>query len=293
MEFSLHSNTARLGSSPVDVYNAAVLKTRYLPDPDRLSILAATILLAYALTRFIELPSREIGLQLPGFYLAAQINVNTMVALLVAGLTAAGADWLLRDHPALKNKNLIEHWLLPALTAWVIGIPLVQMPAGLPYYAGFALGAILLMLVMVAEYISIDPDDVRQPVASAVLTAVSFALYLALAVSLRLGGSRLSVILPALTLAAFLVSLRTLHLRLHGRWIFLEAGVIALLCGQVAAALHYWPVQPVTFGLILLGPAYALTSLIGAVSEGKTVRSSLLEPLVVLILVWGAALWIR
>lgn len=283
---------ARLGSWPRGVYNAEVVKTRYLPDPDRLSMLAATILLAYALARFIDLPVRELGIQLPGFYFAVQINVNTFVALLVAGVTAAGTDWLLRDHPALHEKNLIEHWLLPALTAWVIGIPLAQMPAGVAYYAGFALGAILLMLVMVAEYISVDPDDVRQPIASAGLIAVSFALFLALAVSLRLSGSRLSVILPALTLGAFLVSLRTLHLRLH-RWAFLPAGVIAYLCGQAATALHYWPIQPVAFGLILLGPVYALTSLVAGITEGGDLKSVLIEPVVVLILVWSAAFWIR
>jgi hypothetical protein len=98
-----------------------VLKHRHLPDPERLSILAATILLAYALARFIDLPGREIAVQLPGIYLSIQINIKTIVALLVAGLTATGADWLLRDHPAIGKARSFEHWLLPALTAWVIG----------------------------------------------------------------------------------------------------------------------------------------------------------------------------
>jgi hypothetical protein len=149
------------------------------------------------------------------------------------------------------------------------------------------------MLVLLAEYIVVDPEDVRHPPAAAGLTAVSFALYLALAVALRFGGVRLFLVLPALTLAAGLVSLRALHLRLHGRWAFIPAGVIALIVGQLAAGLYYWPLTPVAYGLALLGPAYALTSLIGALEEGEPLSQALVEPGIVLVLVWGAAVWIR
>lgn len=149
------------------------------------------------------------------------------------------------------------------------------------------------MLVLVAEYISVDPEDVRQPPAAAGLTAVSFALYLALAVALRFNELRLFLILPALSLAVFLVSLRTLNLRLRGQWAFIPAGVVALITGQLVAALHYWPLSPVSYGLALLGPAYALTSLIAGLAEGDRLRESLIEPGVVLVLVWGAALWIH
>ena len=140
-----------------------MLKTRNLPDAERLSVLAATILLAYALARFVNLPGYELAIQLPGVYLSVEINVRTFVTLLVAGLTASGADWLLRDHPALGDRSTLEHWLLPALTAWVIGIPLFQTPPGPIWWAGFALGGGLLMLVLVAEYIAVDPEDIRQP----------------------------------------------------------------------------------------------------------------------------------
>ncbi len=270
-----------------------MLKSRYLPDPERLSVLAATILLAYALARFIDLPSRELAVQLPGLYLSAQVNVRTFVTFLVAGLTATGADWLLRDHPGLGNRNTIEHWLLPALTAWVIGLPLFQMPLGILWWAGFALGGGLLMFVLVAEFIVVDPDDVRQPPAAAGLTAVSFALYLALCVSLRFAGVRLFLILPALAFTSGLVSLRALHLRLHGQWAPVEAGIVALVLGQIAAALYYWPLSSVAFGLALLGPAYGLTSLIAGLAEGEPVRQALIEPGIVLLVVWGAAILVR
>src|SRR4030065_523678 len=101
-----------------------MLEHRNLPEANRLSVLAATILLAYAAARFVDLPAREIAAQLPGIYLSVEINFRTIVALMVAGLTASGAHWLLRDHPGLKGRSTFQHWLLPALTAWGAAAPL-------------------------------------------------------------------------------------------------------------------------------------------------------------------------
>jgi hypothetical protein len=270
-----------------------MLKSRNLPDADRMSVLAATILLAYALTNFVNLPERAFSIQLPGLFLEYSFNIRTLVVLIAAGLTASGTDWLLRDHPALKGGSTIEHILLPALTAWVIGIPLFQLPFGLAWWAVFAIGGILLTLVLVAEYIVVDPEDVRRALASAGLTAVSYSLYLILAIVLRSAGVRLFLFLPAITIAAALVSLRTLHLRLLGQWKIGETVVISLVVGQLAAALEYWPLSPVAFGLAVLGPAYALTSLIGALEEGEPVRQAVIEPGIVMLIAWGAALWLH
>jgi len=267
-------------------------RTGHLPNLDRLSVLAATILLAYALARFVDLPSRELTLQLPGIFFKVQISVQTFVSLLVAGLTATGVEWLLHDHPKLEGQNTIQHWLLPALTAWVISLPLYQLPMGPLWWVGFALGGGLLILVLVSEYIVVDPEDIRQPPAAAGLTAISFALFLVLAVTMRITGSRLFILLPSLTLAVALVSLRTLQLR-HGQWSFLEAGVIALVIAQMVGALHYWPLSPVSFGLVILGPAYALTSFMGNLALGEPFRQAIVEPAAVLFLVWGASFWIR
>src|SRR5512139_539156 len=112
-----------------------MVRSGHLPDADRLSVLAAIILLAYALTRFIQLPSREVGIQLPGFYLAVDLNIRAIVTLLIGGLTASGADLLYKTHPGLKGKKTFENWLLPGLTAWVIGVPLYQLPLGPQWFA--------------------------------------------------------------------------------------------------------------------------------------------------------------
>jgi hypothetical protein len=268
-------------------------KRRYLPNADRLSVLAAIILLAYALTPFVELPGRSLSIEIPGFFLSIEINLRTLVASLVACLTATGADWLLRDHPAIGDGPTVQHWLLPSLTAWVLGIPLFQLPFGAMWWAVFAIGGVLLMMVLVAEYIVVDPEDIRYAPASAGLIAVSFALFLTLAIVLHSAGTRLFLILPALMLAGGLVSLRTLRLRSQSGWKILEALMIVLIVGQVTAALHYWPLSSISFGLAVLGPTYSLTTLVSGLDEGKPLRQALLEPTVVLLVVLVAALWIH
>ena len=269
------------------------VESRYLPSADRISVLAAIILLAYALTPFVDLPGREFSIELPGFYLSFEVDERTIVALLVACLTASGADWLLRDHPAIHDRPTIQHWLLPSLTAWVLGSLLFQLPIGPMWWAVFAIGGILLMLVLVAEYIVVDPDDIRYSPASAGLIAVSFALFLTLIIVLHSAGTRLFFILPALMLAGGLVCLRTLRLRSQSDWKLLETFAIVLIVAQITAALHYWPLSSITYGLALVGPTYALTALVSGLGEGKNLRQALPEPLVVLFVVLIAAILMR
>jgi Protein of unknown function (DUF5656) len=296
---------------------------RNLPNIERLSVLTATILLAYALARFITLPGWELAARPLGILISLRINVQTIIPLLMAGLMAAGTSWLLSDHPALemhasggvpgeilaeggrraRTTPIVpvqarrgpgpEHWLLPAVVAWVIGIPLAQLPTGPYWVLGLVIGGGLLVLLLTAEYIAIDADDLRQPIAEAVLTAVSFAAYLLLAIALRAAETRLYLILPALAITAAVVSLRTWHLRLGGEWAWIEAGLVLVIVGQVAAALHYWPLSPVSYGLAVLGPTYAMTNLVTNMAQGDTFRRALAWPLAMLAVIWGAAWWIR
>jgi hypothetical protein len=272
--------------------------SRNLPNPDRISVFISIILLAYVLTHLVDLPRYELATRLIGIYIVLQINIQTITPILIAGLTAAGADWLLSDHPAMQGKvqrrgSRIQHWLLPALTAWVIGIPLSQLSFGLLWWGGLVAGCTLLTLILLAEYIAIDLEDIRHPAAETGLTAVSFAMYLIIAIALRAAGLRLYLILPALTLTAGVVSLRTLHLRSGGDWDMIEAGLIALMAGQVTAALHYWPLSPTSFGLAMLGPAYALTNLVSNLAEAASLRQALVGPVSTLLVIWGAAWWMR
>lgn len=269
------------------------MKSTHLPNPDQLSVFAAVILLAYSLASILDLPEQSLALQVPGVYFEVKINAQTIISLLVAILAASGTAWVIRTHPSQQNRPTIQHWMLPALTAWAIGIPLLLGSFGVYWIAGVFLGGSVLMIVLVAEYIVVEPADRRYPLAAVTLTAISYALFLIIAISLRESQLRLFLLLPALTLAASLVSLRSLHLRLRGRWAWLLTGVSVLIMAQFITGLHYLPLSSVSFGLLLLAPAYALTSLFGSYAEGSPWQKIITEPMIVMLLISALAWWLR
>lgn len=258
----------------------------HLPEINQLSVLASTILLAYALTPFINIPIAYFSLKLPFAVFSFTINFLTIVSILVATLAGFGADWLLHSHPYRQQQISLQHCLLPAMTAWVIGIPLSTLGYGLGWWALFAMGGVLLVLVFVAEYIVVDFSDTRFGPAAAGLSALSFALFLILAITIRAAGSRLYLALPGLAIPLLLISLRTLYLRSNGRWNVVWALGISMVIVQIALCLQYLPVSPLGYGLYLVAPAYALTN--GAVSleDGRPFRSVLLEQGVIMVLLF-------
>jgi hypothetical protein len=112
-------------------------------------------------------------------------------------------------------------------------------------------------------------------------------------IALRIGGARLFIIIPAIFLAAGLVTLRTLHLRNSGRWEYIWAFGIGLICAQLAAGLHYWPLTSLQFGLALLGPLYAMIALANNLNEDLPLRRALTEPGVILGALWAAAIFLH
>ncbi len=265
---------------------------RHTPDADRLSILSAGVLLTYALPRLLETPSPVLNWNLLGLALSIPLNLNLLTVFFAAALTAAGMDWILRSHPTFESEISLQHWILPTLTAFALGIPLYNLPSGSAWWVSFFLGGALLLMVFVAEYIVLDSSDTRYAFASAGLIAVSFSLFIILASALSFSGARLILILLVLFPAAGLVSLRAIHLR-NGRWEWQWAIGIAMACAQIAAALHYWPLSPVQYGLATLAPLYALSGLAINLGDAMSARRALTEAAVYFALFWLAAFILR
>lgn len=264
---------------------------RFLPDPNRVSVLLGMVLLAFAITRLLPAQQYTLELQLPNAYFDWTIDLNTVATLLAAALTATGMDWLLRGHATLGGQPTYTHWLLPTLTTFIVGTSLSLLPANSFWWFGFGVGALVLLVVFLAEFVVVAPADVRYSTATVILSAMSYAIFLILVVALRYADTRLYVLMPVIFFSAGLVSLRVLNLRLSTRWEFGWAVGIALVVTQLSAAWHYWPLTPVQYGLLSLGALYSLTGLSGSLIEESPSWRAAVEPLVMLALVWGLALW--
>jgi hypothetical protein len=260
---------------------------------DRLGVLIASVLLTYALTRLVKSPQFVLTLNLPGFYFAYPLSLSTAMTLLAAGLTATGIDWLLHGHPGLGKKSTVEHWMLPTLTTFVIGAPLALSSNSPTWWIGFVIGAVLLTGVFLAEYVVVDVYATYYALARAELTALSYALFLILASALRLAALRMFLLVPIIFIASALISLRILHLDGTDRWDFPWAVGIGLTCAQIGAGLHYWPVSSIQYGLALIGPLYALTTLSASLTENVPIGRAIVGPSIFLSLAWAAAAILR
>lgn len=274
-------------------YNAHMQENRsYYPSSDRVGILTASVLLTFALTRLIQSPRLTLTLSLPGFYFAFPLTLGTFLTLFAAGLTAAGMDWLTRDHPALGEKSPREHILFPTLTTLVLGSSLALFPSSTAWWIGFTFGAALLLGVCLAEYITINPSAPAYAFARAGLTALAYALFFILVSSLRFSGARLFLLVPAIFIVAGLISLRILHLDGTDRWDFPWAIGVGFVCAQIGAGLHYWPLTPIQFSLVLTGPLYALTMLSASLAENVPLRRAAVGPAIIVGLAWISALFL-
>jgi hypothetical protein len=260
-------------------------------DSGRLSIVLATILLAYSLTPFVTIPNRELNFQLSGFLFLLRVDYTGLVSILSAGLGATGMSWLLQSRQKeVPRGTEFQHYLLPAITAWAIGVPLGALEINLQWWVVFVFGGLLLAAVFYAEFIVVDIEDVRSPFAIIGLSAVGYAIYLTLCVALRGAGLRLYLFLPVLFFTAGMVSWRVLNLRLSGERHFHWSVATALLTTQAAIGLHYLPVTPVQFGLILTGLCYCAISLAILAEFKNKLQKYWVEPLLILVLFLGMAL---
>jgi hypothetical protein len=266
---------------------------RYLPDSNRIGLLTSTVLLALVLARLIPSSGFDLEAQFPGFLLSLPLDSTTIMSILTAGLTATGMDWLLRGHPSLNNRPTFQWWLLPTLTAFVISIPLATLPNSPYWWVGLILGGTFIFFVIFAEYIVVASNAPYYSLSVAVLTSISYSLFFVLAIALSIGNLRLFIILPILFIAALLAVLRILYLRMSGRWEFAWSLGISLVCVQLAAGLHYWPLTPIQFGLLLIGPLYGLINLAVNLNESIPARRAALGSSIVAALCWGLAIFNR
>ncbi|GAB4539004.1 MAG: hypothetical protein Fur002_03420 [Anaerolineales bacterium] len=263
----------------------------WLPPADRVGMLVASLLLAFALTRLIQSPRLTLSIALPGFYFAYPLTLATGVTLLAAALSGAGMNWLAGEARAATPSA--AHLALPTLTAFVLGSFLNLLPNGAAWWGGLAAAGLLLAGVFLAEYIAIEPASPLYGVARASLTALAYALFLMSAAALRFAGMRMFALAPSIFLVAGLISLRILLLDSSMRWNFAWAAGIGVVCMQIGGGLHYWNITPLQFGLALIGPFYGLTLFAEQLAENIPARRAAFAPAFIAGFAWAAAFFLR
>jgi hypothetical protein len=269
-------------------------RPRHFPNRDRLSVLTAVIVLAYALARFLELPARTVRTTLFGTALGFELSGSFLLLVLAAALISAGSDTLIRAHPYFASgqvRSTVPHWVLPGATGLVLGAALNRLPDGPYWWLGLGASAVALMVVLVAEYSLVDPSDAARDTATLALIALTYSLTLVLFILLRTLNARAAISasvggLVAATLAGRLFVLRGAPLSRAS----LYAGCVGLICVETLWALNYWRITATSAGLLAMVPFYLGVGVAHQHLAGRLTRRVWIEYAVVGLIGLGLAL---
>lgn len=255
---------------------------------ERASVVATLVVLGLILDTFLQLPSWTRDLTVLGSPLSVSISQTVLMAALLVGITCSGTDIIVRSHPTgrrIEARYSFVTWTLPALTVMLVTVLLPQAPTLLYRTIGFVLSGLILILIISAEYHTVDPADPRYLTARLSLNVWAYLLALVTFVLIYSAKARSLLSATGVTFVSTLLALEFLRGagRDFGRTA-LYALIAGLITGEIIWAMNYWRVDGVTGGLILLLGFYVATGLANQQLQGRLTRRVLVEYAIVALL---------
>jgi len=232
---------------------------------EKAGVFVSLIVLGLAFMPEMELPTRTFSFHVLGSLASVRLSATELMAALLAGLACTGTDSLIRSHPLGRRGEIrypFTFWALPGLAVVTATLLLPLAPNRSCWLGGLALTAVLLLLIAVAQYHTVDPTDPGYRLARLALDL--FVYVVALSLFTLIYGSKVRSLLSATTAAVVggllaLELLRGVHpdLRRTGFYAFMTG----MASGEVIWALNYWAVGRLSGGLFLLLVFYLVTGL--------------------------------
>lgn len=264
---------------------------------NRANVLATLVVLGLVLAAALSLPTWSREIMVLGSPLTISVTQTTMMALLLTGIVCAGTDTVVRLHPRARKIDgsfSFVTWTVPALTTALAAVLLPELPSLAYRAAGYVVTGLLLVLLISAEYVTIDPADRRYPAARFLLSAWAYLLALVAFVLIYSLRSRSLVSATAVTMAGALLALDLLRGAGQGFGrTALYALIAGLSTGQVIWAMNYMRLGGVSGGLVLLFVFYIATGVANQTLQAKLTRRLLLEygavavAGLIVLLIWG------
>ena len=262
---------------------------------ERASVVATLVVLGLILAAFLEFPTRSYDLTVLGSPLTINVTQTALVAVLLVGITCAGTDTIVRSHPTARRieaRHSFVTWTVPALTVLLAAVLLPQAPTQLYQMAGYVLTGLILILVISAEYYTVDPTGKGYLVARLSLNAWAYLLALVIFVLIYSAKARSLISATGVMVVGTLLALEFLRSAGRGfRRTALYALIAGLSTGEIIWAMNYWRISGVTGGLILLLGFYVATGLANQQLQARLTRRVLVEYAVVALV--GLAVLLR
>ena len=266
-----------------------------MPRYDRLSILVTLVLFGLVVSHIVDLPTRTISFVALGVPTTIYLSGRWFIGGLLVVMTGAGVDSIVRSHPQARKErwgwgHSLSFWGLPCALTLLSLVVLPLSPDIVSWLAALTFTGVGLVLIVTAQYYAID----RQARRTAVVDwGLSLAAYVVIFVFSALTyASRARSLLSATAIAIICAALAAELLRPHSselslRRVWLYAGVVGLVLGEVAWALNHLSLSAAAGGVLFLLIFYALGGLAKQYLRGQLGRPEIVEFAVVSILGLG------
>lgn len=252
-----------------------------IPGRQHLSVLVGIVLLSIVLTQFIELPTRPVGISVLGSPLGFELSSDWLMAALLAGLACTGTDAIVRTHPRAREVSLqhtFVYWVQPGLVGLVAARLLAQAPTRAIWAAGLVATGVLIVIVLIAEYTTVDRLAPSYSQARLLLNTLAYVLAFALFVIVYQSHGRSLITATTTLVFSFALALDVLWGAgaEPGRTTALAAAV-GLVLGQCDWAMNYWQISAWSGGMLLLLVFYVMTGVATQHLQGRLTRQVLIE----------------
>ncbi|MBN1877842.1 MAG: hypothetical protein JXA33_26715 [Anaerolineae bacterium] len=264
---------------------------------DRLSILLAVTLSSAALFRFVELPTFTWGIRkIFGSPLNISLGGDWLLVLLMMGLVATGTLSLMQGHPlrAAQERLLIFSLITPTLGTLLVSLLLVRATLW-PVWLGTLLGGGIVIGVLIhLNYQAFSPEGEGYASARTILNIIDYLIGFTLFSLVFSGQVRTLISGPILLLLTAFLSLDLLSASgASSSKVLLFGGIIALLEGELAWILGYWPISSWSMATILTLGLYLWSGICYQYLLGRLTRKIVWEFATVALLMFILVIIIR
>jgi hypothetical protein len=210
--------------------------------------------------------------------------------MVLAVLAASGAEAVVSAHPSLllpeqrQGGRTWPFWALPMAMTIIFTLILPRMPTPLIQVLALLLASMLLVLVFMSLYHSVEPGQSGFRRSRLVLNLLTYAAAVALFLFVYQSRTRSLVSGSLVAIIAMLLAIELLRSSASSTGQAINFGaIVGLLLGQVTWALNYWPLPSLTGGLMLLLIFYVLVSLAQNGLQQRITRRVVIELVIVIV----------
>lgn len=251
-----------------------------MPVYERISAVVSLTLIGLALYFVLDFPRQVATVTLLNSPVSLVSPRQWLMALLLGALAMAGADTVMRAHPALDGRRLgylATFWPLPGLVVILATQTLGFAPGTVAWAAGLAGVGVILWITLIAGFRLAEPQTAPRW-AGLWQQFVGYGSALGLFVMIYYTRNQSLLSVAAVLVTGGMVALALLRRGPEATaQTWLLAAVIGIGMGQVTWALNYWRAGALQAGLVLLLILYLLVGIAHQYLDGALNRRVLWE----------------